>query len=339
MRAGRIIFKHPSTTEWVIDEPSIISSFMHHKKKEAILESQQFGCLNGMAWNLRLRFERKIDYFDNCEMKLVIQNEDSSDLSSEFDFTGSYAYLVNHKDPAKRSQVALIDGSEKEITETISFGQIKKLFIFERAMTLRVFINAKKKNKEQSPASSLPEISSENLYNKPDFSDVQLCVNGVKFYAHKAILANCSPVFASMFKNEMTEENGNLVKISDFSSEVVKNLLSFIYLGRVKIKDRIVCGLMDASEKYQIANLKFVCTHLMYDFLTTANCLEMVYLADKYNMNSLKQNIICFIGKNNNLDFKNFRAFMELERLNMKLSAEVVKHCMEVKFLSKRDQM
>ncbi len=35
----------------------------------------------------------------------------------------------------------------------------------------------------------------EQLCNNVKFSDVALCVNGLKFYAHKLLLANASDVF------------------------------------------------------------------------------------------------------------------------------------------------
>lgn len=87
------------------------------------------------------------------------------------------------------------------------------------------------------------------LFESQKFSDVILCVIGKEFFAHKAILAARSPVFAAMFEHEMEEKKQNRVEITDMDPEVLKEMLKFIYTGKAPSIDKLDSDLLAAADK------------------------------------------------------------------------------------------
>jgi len=87
------------------------------------------------------------------------------------------------------------------------------------------------------------------LFENQKFSDVILSVNGREFYAHKAILAARSPVFAAMFEHEMEEKKQNRVEITDMDHEVLGEMLKFIYTGKAINLDKMADDLLAAADK------------------------------------------------------------------------------------------
>ena len=74
----------------------------------------------------------------------------------------------------------------------------------------------------------------------------------VKFYAHKVILAAQSPVFARMFEHAMSKSATNEVVISDMSSDVLKEMLTFMYTSNAPNIHKMGCTLLYAADKYQL---------------------------------------------------------------------------------------
>lgn len=110
-----------------------------------------------------------------------------------------------------------------------------------------------------------------HLFESQKFSDVILVggvgVNGGKeFYAHKAILAARSPVFAAMFEHEMEEKKNNKVDITDMDHDVLREMLRFIYTGKAPFIEKMDAELLAAADKviiFYIYFLKSFLTHLI----------------------------------------------------------------------------
>ena len=68
-------------------------------------------------------------------------------------------------------------------------------------------------------------------------SDVRLFVKnqpGIEFNAHKAILASRSPVFAAIFNGHLKKKNSDRVEIADVTTDVLQQMLRFIYSNQVE---------------------------------------------------------------------------------------------------------
>lgn len=135
----------------------------------------------------------------------------------------------------------------------------------------------------------------EQLLENKTFSDVVFKVDGKQFHAHKNILAQRSPVFAAMFKHEMMEAMCSTVEIEDISPEVFREMLRFIYAGKVKEIKRIDVHLLAAADKYFLKGLKLMCETSLCNNLTTDNALRYLHLADTHNALALRARALKFV--------------------------------------------
>ena len=95
-----------------------------------------------------------------------------------------------------------------------------------------------------------------NLFENPNFSDVTLTCGNREFKMHKAILASRSAVFNAMFEHQMLEGKSNRVQIEDVDSDVMTEVLRFIYTGKINNIDKMADLLLPAADK--VIFVKFV---------------------------------------------------------------------------------
>lgn len=128
----------------------------------------------------------------------------------------------------------------------------------------------------------------EKLLDNGDFSDFELKVGEVIFKVHKCILAAHSPVFAAMFHNDMSEKKKASTDIEDVDVEQMRELLRFLYVGKVEKLDELACGLWIVADKYDVKRLKEVCEKKLIEMLSVDNISENLCFIDKYNACKLK---------------------------------------------------
>ncbi|KAJ8678635.1 hypothetical protein QAD02_014422 [Eretmocerus hayati] len=134
------------------------------------------------------------------------------------------------------------------------------------------------------------------LLDSEEFSDVSLIVGCREFRVHKAILAARSPVFLAMFKNDMKEKYENIVEIPDIDERVMREVLRFIYAERVEKIHELANDLLAAAEKYSLEGLKMMCEEALCGKLTVHNAADVLALADMYNADCLKTQVIHFLA-------------------------------------------
>ncbi|CAB0032566.1 unnamed protein product [Trichogramma brassicae] len=128
------------------------------------------------------------------------------------------------------------------------------------------------------------------------FSDVKFLVDGCEIHAHKNILAAASPVFAAMFSCDMQENATNRVIIQDIGSEVFRELVRFVYTGRIERLDRHAKELLGAADKYALTRLKDICERHLCSSIDSDNAVEYLGLADLYGVPSLKESCLYHIS-------------------------------------------
>ncbi|KAL7302121.1 hypothetical protein TKK_0005347 [Trichogramma kaykai] len=320
MTKGFIVEFYPHYCEWNIGE-SILRKACESSTK---LISPTFLCLRKKPWSFILSTQLHED-------KLRIQLIKSENEIMNFDFTGSFLFMSNSKTPDYESEKSA--RITEDLSETFVFMKVSTFkqeisnYSFNGLIKIQFLIDAKPVKSDGKTLElfhGFPELHSTTLYNQPDFSDVELIVGDKKFYAHKAILANHSPVFATMFKTDMKESKESIVKINDLSAEVVDCLLTWIYTNKVEFHHDIIYNLSYASEKYQITGLKKLCEITLEKSLTTKNWVEFISTADKYSMENLKKIIIAFIV--NHKDILTSEIFKEMENLSKKMVLEIFEY-------------
>ena len=98
-----------------------------------------------------------------------------------------------------------------------------------------------------------------NLLETGTFSDVTIKCEGVELACHKVILGARSPVFNAMFVHNMTESQEKKIDIEDLDIETVKDMLKYMYAGKIENLNTRSPRLLEAADKYQLSELKEIC--------------------------------------------------------------------------------
>ena len=108
-----------------------------------------------------------------------------------------------------------------------------------------------------------------NLLETGNFSDMALQKNNIKIPVHKAILAARSPVFAAMFQHDLEENKQGFVSITDLDIDVLREMLRFIYTGKVTKLETMADSLLAAADKVssQCIFSKFSFCRFFYFFI------------------------------------------------------------------------
>ncbi|KAL9890831.1 protein roadkill-like isoform 1-T3 [Glossina fuscipes fuscipes] len=161
-----------------------------------------------------------------------------------------------------------------------------------------------------------------NLFVNEKCSDVALVVGENELKAHKLILSARSEVFAAMFEHEMEESKLNRVVITDIHQEVLKEMLNFIYTGKVFNLNKLAQGLLAAADKYALEGLKMMCEGALSVNLSAENAVEILILADLHSAAQLKAQTIVFI-KTHITDVMGTQAWQDMIKSHSHLIVEV----------------
>jgi speckle-type POZ protein len=125
----------------------------------------------------------------------------------------------------------------------------------------------------------------EELFNDMSLSDVNFTIVDREIPAHKVILSARSKYFAAMFKHPMREQSTNQIKIEDTEPEVFKELLRFIYTGRVSraTMESMAANLFIAADKYLLDELKIECENHLLHHLSPDYCVVLLLTGDLTN--------------------------------------------------------
>ncbi|CAH1774599.1 unnamed protein product [Owenia fusiformis] len=139
-------------------------------------------------------------------------------------------------------------------------------------------------------------------FNKMRIDDV-LCdytikVEGKQLKVHKALLAAVSDYFRSMFTGGMLESKQDFVELKDTSVSGVEAVLDFIYTGELAINIECVNDILATASLTQVEDALKLCELFLQDALDPYNCLEVLNIADVYNLEDTKQHCQQYITGN-----------------------------------------
>jgi len=154
-------------------------------------------------------------------------------------------------------------------------------------------------DKTDKPSSKIcPEKMSSDfnfLLESGQFSDVTIKCEGVTISCHKVILGARSPVFNAMFIHNMTENQKKEIDILDLDIETVRDMLKYMYAGKIENLNTRSPRLLEAADKYQLSELKEICEEVLCLSLNVDTCLECLVLADLHNAKELKEACVKFV--------------------------------------------
>ncbi|XP_015903519.1 uncharacterized protein [Parasteatoda tepidariorum] len=161
-------------------------------------------------------------------------------------------------------------------------------------------------------------------------SDVKLKTRDKIIAAHKCLLSARSPVFATMFDQDMLETQTGVVNIPDVESDTLQSFLEFLYTDTITNTDyEKLLKLMFVAEKYQVDYLMKRCSLILMSKLSLENVCEVVSVSDMVNQSNLKLCAINFI-KENKKKIVSSPAWSEWVGKNLKLAVEVLSKLIDV---------
>ena len=138
----------------------------------------------------------------------------------------------------------------------------------------------------------------ELLQNKK-MSDVQFhCKDGTILYAHKVMLCMASPYFSSLFEDNISLSDG-IINVK-YSSEVMKLMLKFMYLGKATKEDlkKDPTSILILAHQYQLDKLVEAAIIVATEMMDTKNMKTLLTCAHQYKLTSLLESCFQFIQKN-----------------------------------------
>ncbi|KAL7286064.1 hypothetical protein TKK_0019672 [Trichogramma kaykai] len=307
---------------------ALSDSYMEWYIKKELLEnintinSPIFLCSRKKPWRFDLSWAFNVRS-NQISLRIILRRLDEDDEDDEVVVVSSeksYLCYINHK--------KFVTYRKSLSSNEIWMYDIQKTnwneYLRNEMLEIRFWLTTKLK--DDGYCTLLSDLPSSTLYNNSDFSDVQLLVGDQSFHAHKAILANCSQVFATMFKIDMKESKNNVVEIDDLNAETIEGMLQFVYTRKVKkLNENIVLNLLMASDKYQIEDLKTLCENYLYQSINCDNCIKIINLADLYKIDSLKFLAKITIARNIKT-ISTSKDFIELGKTNYDLLLEIVRY-------------
>ena len=95
---------------------------------------------------------------------------------------------------------------------------------------------------------------------------------------HKVILGARSPVFNAMFVHNMTESQEKKIDIEDLDIETVKDMLKYMYAGKIENLNTRSPRLLEAADKYQLSELKEICEVKDFIFILSMYLMTMSFI-------------------------------------------------------------
>lgn len=153
-----------------------------------------------------------------------------------------------------------------------------------------------KENAAESEA-NLKELASDlgDLFSKSTLTDAVVYAEGQPIHTHKALLAARSPVFQSLFERLARENRPNVILINDLTFEVVQELISFMYSGKVNM---VSLELLSAAERYDIKGLKRICSTSIIKKLSVSTAIETLITAHVNKCTELEAAAVKFVSNN-----------------------------------------
>ena len=168
------------------------------------------------------------------------------------------------------------------------------------------------------------------LKREKKLCDVVIEADGCPFYAHRAVLASCSPYFHAMFCSDMEESKKRTITIRDIPADVMEAILDYCYTANIEIDEENVQYLLPAACILQLSWVRDACCEFMKNQLCSTNCLGVRAFADAHACLELKDAADMF-AQQHYLEVLEGEEFLSLnqEELSQLMQSEELNVCRE----------
>ncbi|GBM37031.1 TD and POZ domain-containing protein 5 [Araneus ventricosus] len=163
-----------------------------------------------------------------------------------------------------------------------------------------------------------------SLHKDQSTCDMKLQTKTNIFPVHTSILSARSPVFKTMFSNDMKEKVNGCVDVSDLQDETVRQFLLYLYSDQLEeLEWDDALQLYKAADKYAVISLRDKCSAFLKSNLNLENACEALILSDMHQDRDLKKLAQNLVLKNANVIFKS-EEFKLLAEANSQLALETM---------------
>jgi len=127
----------------------------------------------------------------------------------------------------------------------------------------------------------------QSLRESEQLIDVTLSVDGQQFSCHRALLAAASEYFRCLFTTTLAEQNQSVITISGVDANSMRQVLDYIYTGRVELNSDTVQNLLSSANLFQLRGLRDGCAEFMEQKIEIDNCIGIHFFAQVCCMLSL----------------------------------------------------
>ncbi|MBT0716575.1 Kelch repeat and BTB domain-containing protein 1 [Dolichomitus sp. PSUC_FEM 10030005] len=132
----------------------------------------------------------------------------------------------------------------------------------------------------------------ENIHNwwlSFEFSDVLIITKTALLPAHRVILASASRVFRTMLQSCYVEGNTGRIRIEEFATNAVKDMLRYIYNHELLHLDNLSMCIFGLANMYELRGLCDICERYIISNIDTNNACDVYSLATLYNAQNMRQ--------------------------------------------------
>ncbi|XP_043461516.1 RCC1 and BTB domain-containing protein 1-like isoform X1 [Leptopilina heterotoma] len=129
-------------------------------------------------------------------------------------------------------------------------------------------------------------------FDDPATSDLTIQVQGKSIHVHKSVLKIRCQYFRSMFQEHWTENNQNTLEHDQFSYEVYRSFLKYLYTDEVDLPAENALELLELANAYFETQLKRRCVQIIKQGITVMNVAFLYKTAIEYNAKELED--FCF---------------------------------------------
>ena len=167
------------------------------------------------------------------------------------------------------------------------------------------------------------------MKSRGEMTDFNIKINNDVIPCHRNVMATVSPYFKRLLQTPMKESQNREVELA-LDAVYVPKVVDYCYTGKITIglSEAEVC--LDIAEYLELNALKtniedFVCKHL-----STNICIGWYFLADKYNLDTLKKNSKSMMIS----DFQHVVKHIEFHELTL---TELIDYIQQVVIISDAD--
>ncbi|XP_051173137.1 TD and POZ domain-containing protein 4-like [Leptopilina boulardi] len=180
--------------------------------------------------------------------------------------------------------------------------------------------NMNKSIVNNNSSSIIIEKNFESFFINTLLSDVTFKINEYEFPAHKIILVSVSSIFKEMFIETNSKDITTIIELNEIDPNVFKEMLRFIYTGRVENLENIAFDLCKLAYKYNLSDLILICEQYLQNSLSINNVIYILELANYQRAEKFKIECIKYIDEN----FEEIKKTESFQTLNRELLMDIL---------------